>query len=90
MANKVKIKSLEKKPVKGGTPAMDKRAIVVENVKKKLSLNLLKAYIDLALKLIKVYKFQNITKSAKLYINMYIYSEIKISKELLKVSNHTY
>jgi hypothetical protein len=36
LINKIKISSLEKKPKKGGTPAIDKNKIVITKTKKKL------------------------------------------------------
>jgi hypothetical protein len=48
----IKIKSLEKKPIKGGTPAIENNTIVKVDKKKKLNLTSLKEYKVLKLKLI--------------------------------------
>ena len=41
LVSKVRIKSFEKKPMKGGTPAIEKSKIVIVNKKKLLKLKLL-------------------------------------------------
>ena len=56
------IKILEKKPIKGGTPAKDKKIIVKELIKKKFNFKSLNEYIVLKLKLMNCCKIQKIIK----------------------------
>jgi hypothetical protein len=66
------IKSLEKKPMKGGTPAMEKSKTVIKNVEKELKLNPLKVcsvlnWVEITLKIV-----QNSIVRERLYNNIYV------------------
>ena len=64
--------NLEKKPMKGGTPAIEKSKTVIKSVEKELKLNPLNVcsvlnWVEITLKIV-----QNNTVSERLYSNMYV------------------
>jgi hypothetical protein len=64
--------NLEKKPMKGGTPAIEKSKTVIKNVEKELKLNPLNVcsvlnWVEITLKIV-----QNNTVSERLYNNIYV------------------
>lgn len=68
--NEISIKSLEKKPKNGGTPAKEKNMIVIKDKKKKLNFKSLKANKVLKFVLTICCKNQKRINNEKLYTNI--------------------
>ena len=73
LTNKIIINSFEKKPINGGTPAIDKSITVIANTKNELKLRVESEWRVLKPESIKLKNVQKSSVKDMLYINIYAY-----------------